>query len=186
MSHILYKTEGIILNQREFGEADRLFSFYTRDFGRIEAKAQGIRHLKSKLRYFLYGYAVIRLSFVSTQNGFWRLVDAEEIEIFDSIRTESEKNSSCAKIIDFAERFIKGTIEDIFLWEEMREILSFLDSREMSDEDLKNFEIYAAARVMLRLGYIDDSVEKIDFGSVARNRKLYSDILREAVLHSHL
>ncbi|MEX2028356.1 MAG: DNA repair protein RecO [Candidatus Curtissbacteria bacterium] len=42
------KTEGVILSRRNFGEADRLLTIYTKDYGKITAIAKGVRRPRSK------------------------------------------------------------------------------------------------------------------------------------------
>lgn len=42
------KSEGVILSRRNFGEADRLVTIYTRDFGKITCIAKGVRRPRSK------------------------------------------------------------------------------------------------------------------------------------------
>lgn len=42
------KTEGIILRRRNFGEADRILTVYTKHFGKIRVIAKGIRKITSR------------------------------------------------------------------------------------------------------------------------------------------
>ncbi len=42
------RTEGVILKRRNFGEADRILTIYTRDHGKITALAKGVRRPRSK------------------------------------------------------------------------------------------------------------------------------------------
>ncbi len=42
------RSEGVILSHRNFGEADRLLTIYTRDFGKLSAIAKGVRRPRSK------------------------------------------------------------------------------------------------------------------------------------------
>lgn len=42
------KTEGVIIARRNFGEADRLVTFYTKDHGKITIIAKGVRRPRSK------------------------------------------------------------------------------------------------------------------------------------------
>src|SRR3990167_6280314 len=42
------RTEGIILSRRNFGEADRILTIYTRDYGKISAIGKGVRRPRSK------------------------------------------------------------------------------------------------------------------------------------------
>src|SRR3989338_2951714 len=43
-----FRTEGVILKRRDFGEADRIVTFYTRDFGKVTALCKGVRRPRSK------------------------------------------------------------------------------------------------------------------------------------------
>jgi DNA repair protein RecO (recombination protein O) len=42
------KTDGLVLNHKNFGEADKLISIYTRDFGKISCIAKGVRKPTSR------------------------------------------------------------------------------------------------------------------------------------------
>jgi len=44
-----YKTKGIILKRTNLGEADRILTIYTRDYGKVKMIGKGIRKIKSKL-----------------------------------------------------------------------------------------------------------------------------------------
>jgi len=43
-----YKTEGIILKRRNFGEADKILTIFTKHYGKIKVIAKGIRKITSK------------------------------------------------------------------------------------------------------------------------------------------
>jgi DNA repair protein RecO (recombination protein O) len=45
----LFKTEAIVLRQRRFGEADRFVTLYTPTYGKLEAKAKGVRKTTSRM-----------------------------------------------------------------------------------------------------------------------------------------
>jgi recombinational DNA repair protein (RecF pathway) len=64
MSHTIYTTEGFILKSVNFGEANKYFFIFTREFGLIKTAAQGVRHLQSKLRYGLTDYSLAQVSVV--------------------------------------------------------------------------------------------------------------------------
>ena len=44
-----YRTEAIVLRRTEFGEADRIVTFYTPEYGKLKAMAKGVRKPRSKL-----------------------------------------------------------------------------------------------------------------------------------------
>lgn len=46
----LFKADAIVIRSREYGEADRLITLFSRDKGKLEAVAKGVRKPKSKQR----------------------------------------------------------------------------------------------------------------------------------------
>lgn len=71
-----YQTPAIVLATRDEREADRVITFYTRDFGKIKTLARGIRLMKSKLRGHIVPGALLRIAFVEGKESY-HLVDAE-------------------------------------------------------------------------------------------------------------
>ena len=70
-------TPSILLRSRDVGEADRVYTFYTRDHGKIEALATGVRKAKSKLAAHCMEHTVIRCTFFPGRERM-RLVQAHE------------------------------------------------------------------------------------------------------------
>ena len=162
MSYNIYTTEAVILKKRDLGEADRLYSFLTKDFGRIEVVAQGVRYLKSKLRYSLSGFSFLRIAFVATSNEHWRLVNAEEVCVWDSVRKNSEKMKCLSGIFSLIDRLVRGQEQDIELWEKLKNIFLFLEKNEFKNNGFKNFEITAALRILEQQGYLEKGKEYAD------------------------
>lgn len=71
-----YQTPAIVLSARDEREADRVITFYTKDFGKIKTFARGIRLMKSKLRGHIVPGALLRIAFVEGKESY-HLVDAE-------------------------------------------------------------------------------------------------------------
>jgi len=140
MSYHIYTTEGIILKRRNVGEADSVFSVFTKDFGRVEMKAQGVRYLKSKLRYHLSGKAILRISFVDTNNDYYRLTDAEELRIFENVRPHV--------LLNLLERLVQGQQKDKRLWQDLVRSVMVSDNDEVS-----------VLRFLEHLGYAGATVE---------------------------
>lgn len=169
MSYPIYTTEGIILKKRDLNEADRIFSFFTQDFGRVQVIAQGVRYLKSKLRYGLSGLSFLRLGFVGTQNNGWRLVDVDEIKVLDNIKNVIEKQRCALRILVLVERLVQGQERDAGLWEKLKEIFVFLEENTLDKNGLKGFETSAALQIIAQLGYIEKNRKYPDPASIIRN-----------------
>jgi DNA repair protein RecO (recombination protein O) len=63
----MINTQGLILNSEDFREADKRFSFYTRDIGKIIGLARGVRKIKSKLAGHLQPFCVLNLAIAPGQ-----------------------------------------------------------------------------------------------------------------------
>ena len=51
-----YRTNAIVFKKEDQSEADRIFTVFTHDFGKLDIRAKAIRKINSKLKNFLlYG-----------------------------------------------------------------------------------------------------------------------------------
>ncbi len=60
----MHFTEGIVLEQKDFKENDRVLSVFTKDYGIIKVLARGIRKSTSKLSSQIDLFSFVEISFV--------------------------------------------------------------------------------------------------------------------------
>jgi DNA repair protein RecO (recombination protein O) len=149
MSHTIYTTEGFILKSINFGEANKYFFIFTKDFGLVKAAAQGVRLLKSKLRYSLADLSFVQVSIVRGRE-IWRITSAEKKFILE----ENNKILLLYRIFSLLLRLLRGEEQNSLLFDYLKEGVLFLDQNEMSAENLANFECILALRILFSLGYI--------------------------------
>ncbi len=87
-----YSDEGIVLARRNFGEADRILSIYTKNHGRVSTIAKGIRRTTSRKRGHLEIFSYIRFQ-ISDSRGIGILTEVETINSFEKIRKDLKKVS---------------------------------------------------------------------------------------------
>jgi len=87
-----YTTEGIILARRNYSEADRILSIYTKHFGRLSYIAKGIRRPTSRKRGHLEVFSYIKFQ-GSRGKGLDILTEVETIDNFREIRTDLKKTA---------------------------------------------------------------------------------------------
>ncbi len=177
MSHVIYQTEGIILRKKDFGEADRMFTIFTEKFGKINAMAQGVRHLKSKLRYNLGTFSRSRLGLVAGRE-FWRIVDAEEIDSHKKILLKPENLAALSRIAGIADRMVQGEEKNIFLWNKTKEFFALLSGKKLDKKELQNLEVKFLFDILKNLGYIDIQGYKTNKEAVSAINKA----IRESML----
>lgn len=85
-----FKTEGIIIKRRNYGEADRLLTVLTKNNGKIQVKATGIRRVPSRRspHVELLNHSVLGLY---RGRSYAILTEAEAIDNFSSIKNNLEK-----------------------------------------------------------------------------------------------
>ncbi len=85
-----HKDEAIIIKRRNFGEADRMVTMFTRGHGKIAVKATGIRKIASRRSSHveLLNHTEISLY---VKNNFYTLIEAQGIESFREIKEDLAK-----------------------------------------------------------------------------------------------
>ena len=143
-----YRTKGLIIAKRDFREADRFFTFFTKDYGRVEALAKGERKIESKLRGGLELFYLSEISFI--QGRYWKtLVDASLIDNFSNIREDLTKMKAASLIGRQISTLVKGKEEDQELWNLIKNTFQRLN------DSPRNFLIhqYFFWRFVSHLGY---------------------------------
>src|SRR3989344_6960266 len=105
--HHIYHTEGIILGSRNFGEAGRYYSVFTRDLGMIYASAEGVRKMSSKLRFVLQDFAYLNIDLVQGKD-LWRITSASKTNKLEEITKRPETFAVFSNIARLLKRLLAG------------------------------------------------------------------------------
>lgn len=87
-----YTSVGIILGKRNLGEADKIITLFSKDFGKISMVAKGVRRPKSRKRGHLEIFNLIKFQGISGKS-MDIIVEAEVIEDFKKVRSSLKKIS---------------------------------------------------------------------------------------------
>ncbi len=143
--YAIHSTTGFIVDSRAYGEAGKLISIFTRDFGMVTAVAQGIRLEKSKLRYSTQDYSFGTFSLVRGKE-LWRLTSA------DAARGGTELTARIALLL---RRLLQGEEAHPALFESLECYLAFIrDHAGLGEEDMKTLESIVVLQIMHALGYV--------------------------------
>lgn len=73
-----YKTEGVVLKKRDFQEADKIITLYTKEYGKINCIAKGVKRITSRIsarvEIFTHSYFLI-----APGKNLYLIIDAEII-----------------------------------------------------------------------------------------------------------
>jgi DNA repair protein RecO (recombination protein O) len=147
-----YRTEAFSFKKEDTGEFDELFSFYTKDFGKIEVLARGIKKMKSKLRGSVDLFTLSKIEFVQGKT-FKTLTDALLIERFNSIKKNLFKLKLVFAISDFLDSLLIAQEKDEKIWNLIIETLFLIENSKNEISLLRIYYYYFFWNLVSFLGY---------------------------------
>ncbi|MBI2642480.1 MAG: DNA repair protein RecO [Candidatus Wildermuthbacteria bacterium] len=127
---IHYRTEAVILKKREVGEADRVFTVFTRDLGKVSLVAVGERKITSKLRGGLEALCLSEIEFVEGRRS--TVIDASPIEGYRFLKTDLRRTRAALRVTATLDVFLKGQAQDEKAWKLLIETLDTLNDPKVS------------------------------------------------------
>lgn len=104
---MLQRTEGIVLRTHQFGEADLIVTYLTRDFGIVKAFAKSPRKTKSRFGSSLEPLTVSRLSFWGKEDTkLSRLTQSDIIHPFSLLRESLRCFLRASELIELTLHFV--------------------------------------------------------------------------------
>jgi len=122
-----HKTEGFVLKEKEIGEADIVFSIFSKDFGRLDLLAKSARKVSSKLRKEIELFSLVEVRFVEGKKGE-RLVETRCLERFPRIKKDLERIFLAQKMAEVLDALIKGPEKEEKIFELLRKVFEKLNS----------------------------------------------------------
>ena len=122
-----YTVQGIILKRKNIGEADRILTVFTREQGKIQIKAKGVRKIASKRASHIEPLNIATLTLYKG-TGMPILTEATATEQFSEVKTELSRIGFAYHICELVDGLCPENQEneDIFaLVEGMLRKLSF-------------------------------------------------------------
>ncbi len=185
MSHHIYHTEGLVLSGANFGEANRFISIFTKDLGMIQGIAQGVREVRSKLKYSLQDFSYSKISLVRGKKA-WRITNAAPHKNFYQLLQAKETSLVvCARVVLLIKKLVNGEDKNEALFFTLVSFLEFIERAELVFIDLCNAEYIVALRILNSLGYLGGEAYVKEFvTSVDWNRELLSkmDLVKKKVI----
>jgi len=135
-----YKTEAIVLRQMPLGEADRIFTLFTLDSGKVRAVGKGVRRTRSRL-----GGHVELLNRVSISLGRGRDLDvvseAQALQTYPLLRTDLERLSKAIYLAELVDVFSAERSSSYQVYELLTDTLDILEETPSPDLLLRHFEM---------------------------------------------
>lgn len=136
----LYKTEALILRQRKFGEADRMFTLLTPTYGKMDVKAKSVRKTTSRMSGHLQ--PLNRLMLQLAQGKVNDVVaGCETLESFQPLRDDLDRLSEALYVSELVERMAAEHVPNYLTYRLLIDTLHRLEEEGASDVALRHFEM---------------------------------------------
>ncbi len=147
-----YRSQGFVLKQEDFREADQLFTIYTKDFGKLKILGRAIRKIKAKLRGGIQPFRLVEVEFIQGKN-YKTLTDVFVVQDFSNIKKELKKLKAVHQIANVLDSLIKGEEQDTATWQLLSGILEELNSSRFTIHDLQLIYYFFFWKLTSFLGY---------------------------------
>jgi DNA repair protein RecO (recombination protein O) len=144
----LQRNEAIVLKRRDYGEADRILTLYTRERGKVGAIAKGVRRITSRLgghvELFTHGSLLL-----AKGRNLDILTQAETLQPFRGLRDDLLRTTYAYHTAELVDRFCEEGIASEAIFELLRDCLDALCDAEDPALIVRHFEL----RLLGLLGY---------------------------------
>lgn len=112
----LYRAEAIVIRRRDWGEADRLLTLYTREQGKIQAVAKGARKPTSRKSGHVELFTRVQL-LIARARSIDIITQAETVESYRELRESLERSTLAHYFAELLDRFTGEAQADPGLYE---------------------------------------------------------------------
>lgn len=144
-----YKTKGIIIARKDFFEADRLTTIFSKEFGKIRVVAKGVRKILSKNGGQIELFTFSNFIFAEGKN-LDILVSADSIENFKNIRNNLTKTSQAYFLAELIDRFCQENELNVNIFQLLLNSLRYLNK--VSKISIK-YPAWFSWRLLFLLGF---------------------------------
>ena len=155
-----YKTEGIVIKRRNFGELDRILTVFTKHNGKIQVKAPGVRRITSRRSSHIELLNLSILTLYKSSRSFFPIVtEAQALGEFLAIKNNLYKIGLAYYICELVDSLCPENQENINVFFQVKQILFTLCHAELNSASIiSNFE----TKLLMQLGFLSKTYEVAD------------------------
>ncbi|GEM_PF-1020929 len=122
-----FKSEGLVIKREDFAEYNRIYTIYTREYGKISCVAEGVRKIKSKQAGHLEPFTHVQCMFALGRSHRNKLATAVTVNAFSKIRQDFLVIALAHYCLELVDSAVMEEEKDEFIFDLLIEIFSFLD-----------------------------------------------------------
>ncbi len=126
VAHLLQKFEGIVIRTTDYGESNKVVTFYTREWGKVGAMARGAKKPSSRLaaitQPFTYGQFLLQKG-----SGLGGLQQGEVISSYRLIREDIFLTAYASYVVELLDKSTDEKKPNPFLFELLQQTLHYMN-----------------------------------------------------------
>lgn len=192
MSYATYITDALVCGTYNRSTADRSFALFTREAGLLYAEAKSVREERSRQRYALQDFSLIRVSLVKGKQT-WKVGSVEAVTNYFTRATSRQERASVVRVGRNIRRFIQGQEASPELFDFVREALEVVV---LDHKNREFFDQYIELKLLLLLGYVrlesvpselrNLALSEVEAFASESNDALLSALIAKGTLNSQL
>ena len=149
-ARISYETEAIVLHTLDYGESDRIVSFYTVEFGKVKGIAKGARRSTKRFANTLEPFSRLQLLFSRRHPEGLAFVEAGSVvNHYPRIREDLKKTLYASYMVDITDQFTLENKTNAELFHLLDDFLELINRGSVSEDIVRFFEM----RLLRLVGY---------------------------------
>jgi recombinational DNA repair protein (RecF pathway) len=151
MAYETYTTEALVCGTFNRNTADRNFLLFTKEAGMLYADARSVREERSRQRYALQEFSLVRVSLIKGKYG-WKIGSVEAVKNYYHEAISREARGSVVTLYRLLRRFVRGEEAD-------KKMFAYVCAGlELVTKDVPNrkfVEMVLSVTILSFLGYVD-------------------------------
>ena len=152
-----YSSEGVVIKRRNYGEADRIITVYTSNFGKMSFLAKGVRKPKSRKRGGLEVFSHIKFS-ASKSKFLDYLTEVEVVNLYSIIRRDIKKAALGYYLIETLDKLTQEEEKNYTIFKKLNDYLRRLEEERLLRK-LKEEYVY---ELLTELGFWPEDKRMLD------------------------
>lgn len=145
-----YNTRAVVLKNIKYKDSDKIFTLFTKEFGKISSIARGVRKISSRRGGNLDTLNLVSVNIREDSSGFKNIEEVRTLESFKTIKKDLSKSAKAYYIVELVHRATEEDEQFSGIFDLLVKSLKALDKNGYSG-DL--FVTYFEINLMKLLGY---------------------------------
>jgi DNA repair protein RecO len=154
MAYATYTTNALMCGSFDRNTADRSYLLFTREAGMLYANARSAREERSRQRYSLQDFTLVRVSLVKGKGG-WKVGSIQALNNFYHEAIDQTARGSVVSVFRLLRRFFKGEEPAPELFDY---IVQAVEQLSTAQPDRTFLQMLIQVHILAELGYVDNQL----------------------------